>query len=279
VLATHGARVVVTGRSKERVDSTVKALKAARPTAAVEGYVVDLASFSSVDALVKELKSKVKALHILVLSAAVFIPPFSKTAEGFEVTVGVNYLSHVYLSQCLLPLLKAAKSSRVVVLTSALASLGALNLEDIGGEKTAETNMTSYGTSKLQLALYALALNARFKEAGIEAFAVNPGQVSTPMLVRASSAEAPWYIRAMILVSSFLAVSPSVGALSTLYAATAPELAGKGGGMYGPNEWNVGFTKEWRIKGSLATQENADKLLDETLKLIVAKGGKGMDVK
>lgn len=31
-------------------------------------------------------------LHVLVNNAGVFLPPFAKTAEGFEVTIGINYI-------------------------------------------------------------------------------------------------------------------------------------------------------------------------------------------
>jgi NAD(P)-dependent dehydrogenase (short-subunit alcohol dehydrogenase family) len=44
-LATHGARVILAGRSAERVAEAVKKLKAQRPTCSAEGYVVDLAQF------------------------------------------------------------------------------------------------------------------------------------------------------------------------------------------------------------------------------------------
>jgi hypothetical protein len=47
-LATHGARVLLAGRDKQKVDDAVKRLKACRPTCTVEGYVVDLAQFRRV---------------------------------------------------------------------------------------------------------------------------------------------------------------------------------------------------------------------------------------
>ncbi len=75
-------------------------------------------------------------------------------------------------------------------------------------------------------------------------------------------------------LSTLFAVSAAEGALPSLYAATAPENAGKGGGGFGPNELNVCFTGAWKASGKAATPENAARLLDDTLKLIAAKGGK-----
>ena len=44
-LATHGARVILAGRNATKLSEAVARLKACRPTATVEGYTLDLASF------------------------------------------------------------------------------------------------------------------------------------------------------------------------------------------------------------------------------------------
>lgn len=115
-LATHGCRVLIASRDKAKVADAVARLKACRPLAAVDGYVVDLASFASIEALVKELKekAKLKALHVLVDNAGVFLPPpaAAKTEAGLEASLAVNHVGTAYLTQLLLPLLKAGKPSR-----------------------------------------------------------------------------------------------------------------------------------------------------------------------
>ena len=54
-LATHGARVVLTGRDAVRVNDSASRLRAARPLATVDALVLDVGSFKSVDAFVKEV--------------------------------------------------------------------------------------------------------------------------------------------------------------------------------------------------------------------------------
>ena len=184
-LATHGARVILAGRSKDKVAAAVARLKACRPTCVAEGAVVDLASFASIEAFAKELRDKVKlkALHVLVNCAGTFMPPHAKTEQGLELQLGVNHVGTTYLTALLLPLLKAAKGARVVTVASSLASTAAcVDLEDVGGEKLNESSFSTYATSKLCNALYTLELNERCKGAGVDAFCVNPGR-----LVRASS--------------------------------------------------------------------------------------------
>jgi NAD(P)-dependent dehydrogenase (short-subunit alcohol dehydrogenase family) len=132
------------------------------------------------DAFAKELKdkAKLKALHILVANAGVFMPTGAeKTAEGFDAQLGVNHVGTVYLTQLLLPLLKAGKPSRcvagaqeaararvlrlplalsacvqptlrrsVVVVSSSLASyVTEVPWEDLGGEQLADSSMQTYG--------------------------------------------------------------------------------------------------------------------------------------
>ena len=187
-LATHGARVILAGRSKEKVDAAVKKLKACRPTCTADGVVVDLASFASIEAFAKELREKVKlkALHILVNCAGTFMPPHAKTEQGLEVQMGVNHVGTTYLTALLLPLLKAAKPARVVMVASSLASTPTtVDLEDVGGEKLTESSFSTYAASKLCNALYTLELNARCKDVGVEAFCVNPGRLVRSLTLRA----------------------------------------------------------------------------------------------
>jgi hypothetical protein len=147
--------------------------------------------------------------------------------------------------------------------------------EDLGGEALGDSLFATYATSKLYNALYAMELNKRCGEAaGVEAFAVHPGRfVATDIQNKANKEH--WFSgKVLPHLTTLFAISPADGALSALYAATASAVAGKGGSMYGPGEMNTGFTSEWRPTSKLLTQENAAKLLDETLKLIAAKGGK-----
>jgi len=272
-LATHGARVFLTGRDASRVAESAARLRAARPTCQVEALVLDVGSFKSVDAFVKELRSKVKTLHVLINNAGVFAPPHAKTPEGFETQLGVNYVGPAYLTLRLLPLLKAAQKeggARVVMLSSSMAGTAAkLSLDDLGGEALTESSHSTYGLSKLYDALFALELEARHKAGGVSAFAVHPGFVDTGILGKADASN--WLTGLLKVLVGLMAVPTSDGALSTLYAATAAPLAD--GRCLGPNEANVGFTRPWAPRTAAYTAENATALYEATLKLIAAKGG------
>ena len=273
-LATHGARVILAGRSREKVDAAVKKLKACRPTCSAEGVVVDLASFASIEAVAKELRDKVKlkALHVLVNCAGIFLPPHAKTEQGLEMQLGVNHVGTAYLTALLLPLLKAAKGARVVVVASSLASApSTLDWEDVGGEKLTESSFSTYAASKLCNALYTLELNTRCKDSGVEAFCVNPGRmIATNITAKAD--QASWIMKVLPVAMTVMAVDAADGALPVLHAATTPGLAG--GSFFSASELNSRVVQDWTPFSAAFTPENGKRLMDETLKLIIAKGGK-----
>ena len=73
-------RVIVAGRDAGRVAAAAQALG---PSAV--GEVVDVSSPASIDAFVARCNNAYPQIDILINNAGVFIPPHSKTAEGFEV--------------------------------------------------------------------------------------------------------------------------------------------------------------------------------------------------
>jgi NAD(P)-dependent dehydrogenase (short-subunit alcohol dehydrogenase family) len=80
---------------------------------------LDLMSLDSVRAFADEVKSRLGEGKIdgLVLNAGLQGPdPGQRTAEGFEVTFGVNHLAHYLLARLLLPVI--ADGGRLVITTS-----------------------------------------------------------------------------------------------------------------------------------------------------------------
>ena len=200
------------------------------------------------------------------------MPPHAKTEQGFEVQLGVNHVGMTYLTALLLPLLKAAKGARVVMVASSLAStVSALDFEDVGGEKLTESSFVTYAQSKLCNALYTLELNARCKEVGVEAFCVNPGRLIATKLT-AKADQQSWFVKLLPAAMTIMSVDAADGALPVLHAATTPGLCG--GAMFSASDLNSRVVQDWTPSSALFTADNAKRLMDETLKLIVAKGGK-----
>lgn len=138
--------------------------------------------------------------------------------------MGTNAVGTIYLTQRLLPLLEAAAPSRVVMLSSELATFSpALNLGDLGGEALSSTSLDQYNASKLCNALYAVELSRRYASRGVLATSTHPGIVATDLVGKASSG---CFDSTLLCCGGMIACTPAEGAISTLYAATVPGLTG-----------------------------------------------------
>ena len=82
------------------------------------GEVVDLSSFASIDDFAARARAAYPRVDVLINNAAVFLPPHSKTLEGFEVTLGVNTIGTAYLTNALLPLVAASPNGHIVNVSS-----------------------------------------------------------------------------------------------------------------------------------------------------------------
>ena len=88
----EGKRNIISGISLDRLESCL-----------VEVWLLDLASFSSVQEFAKKATQDLKTLDIAVLNAAVSKNNYSVTPDGWEETLQVNMLSTTLLALLLLP--------------------------------------------------------------------------------------------------------------------------------------------------------------------------------
>lgn len=143
---------------------------------------IDLASLKSIRRFADEIKSKFKAIHLLINNAGVSYPKNKRveTQDGFEVHFGVNHLGHFYLTNLLLDLLSADTTSisRVVVVASSLHERGAIDLDDLNSLSD-NSNKNLYANSKLANIYFAQELSRRVASKNIKVYACCPGWVYT----------------------------------------------------------------------------------------------------
>ena len=165
------------------------------------------------------------------------------------------------------------RGARIVNLSSSAEQFaGAIDWEDLGGAKLTSSGFSTYGTSKLFNALYARELHLRLRDKGIAAGAVHPGFIATDIQNKTDKSQCFPHI--MALMASFMAVPTDKGALSSLYVATAPGIgdAADREAQWGPDDFNRNFTAVRPIANKQYTAENARRLVDETRKVLAAKG-------
>lgn len=233
-LSRAGAEVILAGRNPGKGAEAVAAIHAAVPSACVRFEAIDLASLTSVAAFADRIAGQTDRLDLLVNNAGVMRPPRRMTTEdGFEIQLGVNYLSHFALTGRLLPLLLKGEGARVVTLSSVAARQGAINFDDLQAERSYRS-MPVYAQSKLACLMFAFELQRRAEANGwaLSSLAAHPGLSKTQLLENAPGGGgrvAPIYR----MVRALLMQTQAQGALPALYAATS--LQAKPGGYYGPD--------------------------------------------
>jgi NAD(P)-dependent dehydrogenase (short-subunit alcohol dehydrogenase family) len=223
-LARAGATVVVACRD------LVKGQRAAgEMPGTVEVKQLDLADLASVRAFADSLGHD--RIDLLINNAGVMAPPRRTTTDGFESQFATNHLGHFALAGRLLGRLLAAAEPRVVTLSSGAHRIGTIHFDDLQGERR-YNNWLWYGQSKLANLMFCFELQKRATAAGanLESLAAHPGYARTNLQFAGPHLYEQWIMR---LTNPILGQSAEMGALPTLFAATAPELPG--GAFIGPD--------------------------------------------
>jgi NAD(P)-dependent dehydrogenase (short-subunit alcohol dehydrogenase family) len=233
-LAAAGASVVITARSDDKGEATVAKLREWVPGADVGFEVVELGSLASVRAFTDRFAAAHDRLDVLVANAGIMAVPFGRTEEGFELQFGTNHLGHFDLVGRLLPLLVASAPSRIVLLSSGGHVASDIHWDDPNFEAHEYNKMDAYGQSKTANILHAVELERRYGPLGVHAYAVHPGMVATQLGrnftpdvmedLKARAAAAPSGAGTLPPM-----VGTDVGAATSVWAATAPELEAQGG--------------------------------------------------
>ena len=139
-LAHNGARVLMACRNPQKAQEAVAEVTAWARGPEPESIPLDLADLSSVRTAADRAGELTDSLDVLVNNAGLMAVPLGRTADGFEMQLGTNYLGHVALTDALLPLLLAAPAPRVVNEASVALPVGiAISLEDPNYEHVAAT--------------------------------------------------------------------------------------------------------------------------------------------
>lgn len=228
-LAAAGSTVVLAVRDQTRGATAAARIQALCPGAIVSVELVELGSLVSIAAFARRVGEE--PVHLLVNNAGINAGPGERSAEGFDLTVAVNYLGSWAVTAGLWPALMAG-AARVVNLGSLVASRGRIGAGF--GTPTGSTSR-SYADSKLAQIVFAGELRQRSTAAGagVHAVAAHPGWSQTRIVDPAPPAAGE---RAGELIGALQ--SASDGSQPVLLAATDPRPAA----YYGP-------TRRWGAAG------------------------------
>ena len=171
-LAGQGARVLVHGRSPERVERTAEEIGAAA------GYVADFSSLAQVRRMAQELNESENRLDVLVNNAGLVSPERRESEDGYELGFAVNYLAGFALTGLLLALI----DGRIVN----VASIGQYPIDfgDVMLEHGYD-GYRSYAQSKLAQVMFTFGLAERLGD-GVTVNALHPATLMDTKMVRDS---------------------------------------------------------------------------------------------
>ncbi|MEQ9504940.1 MAG: oxidoreductase [Hyphomonas sp.] len=228
-LAGAGARVTVPAR---RVDVATEAL--ASVAGEIEIAPMDLGDLASVRSFADRYLETERPLHILINNAGIMATPLARVGKGWESQFGTNHLGHMALAMKLAPALQEAEDARIVALSSTGHVRSDVIWEDPHYTTRPYDKWEAYGQAKSANALFALGVDLMGREVGVRAFSVHPGGIFTPLQRHLSDEEMAalgWKNADGTIPPAVQAMfkTPEQGASTTVWAATSPVLAGKGG--------------------------------------------------
>ncbi len=224
-LAIAGADVVLGVRDVEKGEAVARDV-ARGATGAVRVAPVDLRDLHSVAAYADGITGPV---DLLIENAGVSKTPDAHLPNGLDVRFATNHLGHFLLASRLRAQM-AERGARIVVLSSAAHKGMPVQLDDLQWQTREHIAGMAYAESKSANILFAQEATRRWHGDGIFANAVLPGSALTG-LQRFHGDELKRQIGFILPDGTLNPILKTAGqaAATTVWACTAPELAGRGG--------------------------------------------------
>jgi NAD(P)-dependent dehydrogenase (short-subunit alcohol dehydrogenase family) len=219
-LARLGARLILVGRHRGRLDAAIAAVRRESRAEPV-GYLCDVSALASVRALAADVLRRHPAIHVLINNAGGAFKRRSLTVDGIERTFATNHLGPFLLTTLLLERVVASAPARIVTVTSIGHRDGTLDFDDLGFER-GYWIMKAYRRSKLANVLFANELARRLTGTGVTSNSVHPGAVATHIWSGAPLWTKPYI--ALFLRPRF--ISAEAGSANVVRLAADPALEG-----------------------------------------------------
>lgn len=222
-------KVIMACRNVKKAEITKTEILKTIPSADIEIMELNLNSLASVRSFATAFCNKHQQLHLLIENAGIMIPPFTKTKDGFESQLGVNYLSHFLLTNLLMPTLNKTSGARIATTSSIAHETGSIDFDNLNSENS-YAKMGAYRQSKLACLMFAYELQRRLTKSGSSVIAVSahPGVSKTNLFYNLP--KVLQIITAPLV--PFLTHPPKKAVLPMLYAVLGKDV--KGGDYFGP---------------------------------------------
>lgn len=179
ILAGEGHRLLIHGRSEDKLARTRALLEDIAGAGPIETYRADLSRLNEVAELARSVAACHQSLDVLINNAGVFKLAGPTDVDGLDVRFVVNTLAPYILTKQLLSLL--SENGRVVNLSS--AAQAPVDLEALAG-KRALGDSEAYAQSKLAITMWSFHLAQELGRDGAVIVAVNPASFLASKMVK-----------------------------------------------------------------------------------------------
>jgi len=214
-LADLGARVILAGRSAERLGRVRDELVARHGEDRFPVVVVDTGSLASVRAAAAQIRETEPRLDVVVDNAGAIFPARTVGPDGIESTFATLVVGPFVLVTALLPLLRATPGSQVIAVTSGGMYTQPLPLDDLGFTRGTYEGARAYARAKRAQTALMRERARREPGGGVRFNVMHPGWADTPGLAESL----PGFYKAM---RRWLR-TPKEGADTIVWLASAPD--------------------------------------------------------
>ena len=223
-LAALGARVILVGRSEERLRRVSAELVSLHGEDRFPVIVADMGSLASVRAAVVRILETETRLDVVIDNAGAIYPERIEGPDGIEATLALMVVGPFALVAGLLPLLRGTPGSRVVGVTSGGMYTQPLPLDDLQYRVGEYLGASAYARAKRAQVALMREWALRLRGDGVAFAAMHPGWADTPGLADTL----PGFYRVM----RPLLRTAAAGAETIAWLASHPDPASISGGLY-----------------------------------------------
>lgn len=241
-LANQNYHVIIVGSRADKGRQAQADISQATGNQAVQLALADLSTKTGVQQFAHQLASMTDNIDILLNSIGVMLPERHLSANGYDLNLVLNYLTHFWIIQALLPLLKHSDQARILLVGALpfVINHAKVSLPDFDAPATSKYNaMTVTAQATAARVLLTLALSERLTATNVTINIFHPGYVPDSNFGAGGS----WVSRlaGRILGESFSRKNSPIGA----WLATAPELTHTSGHFYDDRLRQVRLSKQY----------------------------------
>jgi NAD(P)-dependent dehydrogenase (short-subunit alcohol dehydrogenase family) len=222
-LADLGARLILVGRSEDRLRAVRDALIERTGEDRYRLVVADMSVLADVRAAVERITAREARLDVLVDNAGAIYDRRHVTEDGLEATFATMVAGPFVLIDGLLPLLEASGDGRVISVVSGGMYLQSLPLHDLQYELGDYDGTLAYARAKRASTALAREWARRYR-GRVRFYSMHPGWADTPGLAES--------LPAFYDFMGPLLRTPGEGADTITWLATEAELEGSDGRLY-----------------------------------------------